>query len=413
MPPLASFLAAWLGWILLEEQPEWVAAPRPVLLGLLLALPWALAWRWHRAAARGRVCPEWRGVLFFAAPLLLHLLWLGPCGGLELLGRVDWPAALGSWAGVLPWLWFLPPLRFGEARAAGLAPAAARRLVFRQLRGILFFLLPVAVISQFWEWGSAWLVEPLGEETAERLLGLGSLALVVPLVFPVLPRALGASGRLPAWQEAARELWPGRGRPPRVLYWPTQGLIANAIAVGAGSFGWVLLSDRLLQRLDGPTVRAVLAHELSHLRRGHHLILGAGGLAALFLGEEITLLLGEDAPGSLSIFLGLGLALVPFVPASRCFEMQADLDAMTREPSLGPHLIQALVVLGGPEPRLGFRHLPPARRVEELARCLADPARAEFWHRRARRYRRLYLGAALLALLFQVLHLAGPDRGSL
>jgi len=56
------------------------------------------------------------------------------------------------------------------------------------------------------------------------------------------------------------------------VIWNTRGKLANAMLVGAIPWRrFIVLTDELLRRLDGPGVMAMVGHELAHVRRGHPL----------------------------------------------------------------------------------------------------------------------------------------------
>ncbi|CAN5771884.1 hypothetical protein BH11PLA1_BH11PLA1_04670 [soil metagenome] len=70
-----------------------------------------------------------------------------------------------------------------------------------------------------------------------------------------------------------------------VLLWRTQGTMVNGAVVGiVPGARSVLLTDALLDSLPGDQVRAVLAHELGHIRKRHLLWLGA-----IVIGTLLTL----------------------------------------------------------------------------------------------------------------------------
>lgn len=130
-----------------------------------------------------------------------------------------------------------------------------------------------------------------------------------------------------------REIW----------VWPTEGLVANAAVMGLlPGLRCVMLSDCLLECMPRQQVRAVMAHELGHVRR-HHLpwmtgvIVGcwtiAGVVAALAAEAALPYLpppaaAANDVPLEALAFardaaaLAGGLWLFGF--ASRRFERQAD-----------------------------------------------------------------------------------------
>ncbi len=417
MPRLLSLGIAFLLWTVAEEHPELAGEPEPVLLVATIAVAWLFGMRW--AAPRDRPPPEARPLGFFLLPFLNYLAWLLPCGGVRLWQDWDLPAVFSAWIGLVPWFLIQAGYRYGEGACLGLGPAGARRFAWRQTRALLLVVVPVALAAQGWESGLALLPEDpetwsSGQQLWAWAVELGVPVLVLPVILALLPTLLGAAGPLPpAWQEVAARAWrPRRGRPPRVLDWPTQGLFANALAAGFGPWKRILVTDRLQGLLREQELAAVLAHEVAHLRRGHTWTLLAGVLGGALLGTTAVDLLwaGAGPAPLLPSVLGLALGIAPLVPASRAFEMEADLDAMAGDPAHPAGLTGALTLLA-PVGRaswlavLGLRHLPPAERLRELDLCLADPAREAWWRARARRWRRL-MRALLPAGL--ALFLAGP-----
>lgn len=401
MPPYLSLLTAYALW---QALKEWTAALRPPDLAglvLLLAASWLFALRW--SAPRARRPWEATPLGAFLLPLALYGAWLAPCGGLRLVEDLRLPAILGSWLGLAPFLAMKFGFLYGEGALLRLTPAETRRYAARQTCALLLALVPFALVAQAWELRERWL--PVAENAPElrawlaEILDLAAGALVLVLVLANLRRAFGATQPATEWQPLVDRAWSGRGRAPRVWHWPTQGLVANAVALGFGRFRAVLISDRLLQRLEPAQVGAALAHEVAHLRRGHALSLSAGFLGALYGGEALLRQFWSvppEEPPVLYLAAVTLAAILPVLPALRTLEMQADLDAAAAAPEYGPLLCELLLTLGPHGSRFGIRHLPVSRRVAELQRCIADPAHARAWQRRAEAWR-LGLRALFLA----------------
>jgi Zn-dependent protease with chaperone function len=406
MPRLLSLALAYLAWAWVEEHPAWVAArPDPVGLVGTVGAAWLLGLRWSLP----RLQRPWEAgpLLSFLGPQLFALAFLAAFGGVHLWRDWELPAAVASWIGVLPYLVVQHGFRRGEAALLGLDPVRATAFAERQSQGLLLALVPLALVSQLWEWGmgalppdpAAW---TRAQEVAALVVELGAAALALPVVLLLLPRLLGATEGLPALQAQVDAGWRGSGPPPRVLAWDTQGLLPNALAVGFGSRRRILVSDALQARLEPHELNAVLAHEMAHLERRHAaaLVAGAAGAVMLALGELDRFLPAEAGVGW--GLLALLAAAPPFLFASRRFEQQADLDAIDRAPVHAGGLTAALCRLGGLHRRLSLRHPPVPKRLDEIRHCLADPARAEAHHRRAGRARMLLwglFGAGLLRLL--------------
>ncbi|MBC8329331.1 MAG: M48 family metalloprotease [Planctomycetes bacterium] len=196
-------------------------------------------------------------------------------------------------------------------------------------------------------------------------------------------------------------MWRGRGPAPRVLHWGTEGLVANALAVGFGRRKRILVSDALQGALKPFELEAVLSHELAHFERRHAAALVAGTAGAVLLVsaaiERLVPATAED-PGLGWVALALAAAALPFLFASRRFEQQADLDAIARGPAHAAGLAGALTLLGRRRPRLALRHPAADARVAEILRALAEPDRAALLQRRAERARRAMWGLFLAGL---------------
>jgi Zn-dependent protease with chaperone function len=119
-----------------------------------------------------------------------------------------------------------------------------------------------------------------------------------------------------------------------VLLWRTNGTMINGAVLGLiGPARYVLLTDALLESLPGDQVRAVMAHELGHIRRRHMPWLAAGALCSIILASaavEIALhwlapmWVYTNAGQAAIIVAGMGTGLLVFGFASRRFEWQAD-----------------------------------------------------------------------------------------
>ena len=136
----------------------------------------------------------------------------------------------------------------------------------------------------------------------------------------------------------------------RLLVWKTDGSMLNAAVMGV--FGWlryVLLTDALLETLARRQVRAVMAHEIGHIRR-HHMPWLLPTLFATILATSLIfsfvlfLFVSSDVDPALDDqpwvdFLGTAVAvLVLFMVfgwVSRRFERQADTFAV-QHPSRWP-----------------------------------------------------------------------------
>jgi heat shock protein HtpX len=111
--------------------------------------------------------------------------------------------------------------------------------------------------------------------------------------------------------------------------------MANAFAVHGGN---VVLTDFLLQRLDKREVDGIVAHELSHLRHRHPLLLFGGlvvaGAVVVFVGSSVQTLGFSLVPLWIQVSAGLTTTLLLYFLMWRRFELTADTDAvlLTQDP---------------------------------------------------------------------------------
>jgi STE24 endopeptidase len=189
----------------------------------------------------------------------------------------------------------------------------------------------------------------------------------------------------------------------QLLLWRTHGTMINGAVLGLiGPARYVLLTDALLESLTEEQVRAVMAHELGHIRRRHMLWLLAAGVCGIPLalaGVQYGLW-RIDAAWSMSDWgqaavLGLGLAavLVAFGFVSRRFEWQADAFAAQhlsgwrgrrdqRALVVSEEAAQVMVAALGsvaalnhiPRRRFTWRHGSIAARQERLMALVGRPA---------------------------------------
>ena len=431
-------LHAWLaaaGWVPTPASPT---GPL-VLAGCLLAvvLPHALSGRLAldrlgsggRSGRRGfgwlRVHERMAG----AAPLLLLLGFAaGLCAG--------WAEAARGWVGdawILDDLVILaPPL------LATFAMDLAAWPLFRRFREASLFRLadaglPIHPVPGRWAhaWarfrgGAAVLGVPLllvlgwnealeaalrsstggrlpapGSSAALALGAAGSVA-VVALCPPLLVRAL-PTVPLPAGplrDDLLGFLGTEGVRTRGLRLWLTGGAVANAALVGLlPPLRYLLLSDRLVERLPRAELLAVLAHETGHARHRHLPWLGGwavGSGAALGLGLGVAEARGftPDAASAGALTAAAVLAWAgAFGWVSRRVEAQADAHAAaavgpflgaasppgTRFSAVGVETVSSALarvsaLAGAPEARRSFRHGSIASRRAALDALLDRPA---------------------------------------
>jgi heat shock protein HtpX len=186
----------------------------------------------------------------------------------------------------------------------------------------------------------------------------------------------------PELYRVVRELATASRRPVPALHLSTTAA-PNAFAVGRGPRrGAVCVTTGLLDLLDERELRAVLAHELSHIHRRDTLAAcAAGALAgglAIVAGTAAVVGDGDDGDGAAAPLLvalfGPVAALIVRLAVSRGREYRADADAvaLTGDPD---GLVSALRKLED-----GTRAAPLATRPAQLSQAhlmIANPFRAE------------------------------------
>lgn len=236
-----------------------------------------------------------------------------------------------------------------QARPVHPMPSRWRFVVAKARSGIAPLLVPLLIPLAGSEAARVIAEGRLSPEAAElaRLAGgIAGLALLFALVPFIVPPLLGLV-RMPDGElrDDLEGLARGAGVGVRELWvWPTDGLVANAAVMGVfPGLRCVMLTDALLESMPRAQVRAVMAHELGHVRR-HHLpwmvavvvacwTLAAAAatpvarealmaLAPSFAPEEWTTLGQSVALARDAAVLAAGLVL--FGLASRRFERQAD-----------------------------------------------------------------------------------------
>ena len=188
-----------------------------------------------------------------------------------------------------------------------------------------------------------------------------------------------------------------------VLLWRTHGTMINGAVMGLiGPARYVMLTDALLEMLPGDQVRAVMAHELGHIRRRHLPWLFAAAVCSMILAWvaaslSIAVLApdwSESSAGqSLILVTGLVVGLVVFGFVSRRFEWQADAFAVQhlsgwrgrpdqRDLAISEQAVLSMTdALGAvailnhiPRHRFTWRHGSIASRQQKLMRLIGRPA---------------------------------------
>ncbi len=250
---------------------------------------------------------------------------------------------------------------------------------------------------------------PMDEATrAITLLGsVGAVALLSPLIVRwVLPTRPLPNGplrhRLESLQSGARVRLGG------IFIWNTHGTSANAMVSG---FVWplryVFLSDHLLETFTDEQIEAVMAHELGHVRGLHmvwFVVLLTGVSMVLQILEPLFNRFGQNPAGSpaaewvvlltsgVAVAGGLAVLLAAFIPLSRAFEGQADLDGarlvsggdVSSEGAarMAGALLRVAHVNGIPPEAGNLTHGSIAMRMARVMRCGGTPDSARNFDRR-------------------------------
>ncbi|KAA3605037.1 MAG: hypothetical protein DWQ01_20785 [Planctomycetota bacterium] len=404
MPRFLSLAAAMFLCLLVLEEELWLGPACREVQAFLLLLPWAWSWRWVRICDRGGFPREAGIPTLLLLPVFLYSLFMIPAGGGRwLVGLNQQSPFLATWAGLAPFLWILAASHWGESALLGVPSGRRRRFVARQLVGQFLVMIPFSLVTQVHAWGRSLFPENAELEGGWPYLAVLALEvlpilLILPPVVMLLPKALGAVPGTSLWQQVVARMWRGRGRPPRVQDWDPGVALPNALALAVGPWRRILVSRSLQGMLRIEEMEAVLAHELSHLERRHGRSLLLGFLGAILLADiGLRWLWGSSLPWYWA-WLPLVLAAFPFLLASRVFEMEADLDAAARDPSLEAGLVGALTLLGRRTQAIGFRHFSPSRRVAEIEWAGREPHRRAYWQRRAKLCRGIMRGLFLAGL---------------
>lgn len=373
----------------------------------------------------------------------LLLYWLGWRGVIEKLPVVGGSDLLRGVLGVSPFLLIL--LAVWAACFPGGKPGrhSMSSYLWTQARLFLPVMAPWAVILALMDLMG--LVAPgLGRRVQEDTLwGLGVfgvLLLVLAWAFPALVTKFWRCSPLPPGEarSSLENFFRDHGfRYKEVFLWNLlQGSMATAGIMGIfPSARYILLTPSLLSLLEPDELKAVMAHEIGHVRHLHMVFYLAFmlGLTLLLdlclraapwaLGGSLLMLQGAGIPmerwwkeGFLDpstmalaasvVFVGLAVVYLRFGFGlfSRNFERQADLYALELQGSPLP-LIRSLEKIGGFHPLVrslpSWHHYSIQERVSFLLKCQHFPGQVRAHHRKVKGLIGGYL-LLLLVLLFMV-----------
>ncbi len=223
------------------------------------------------------------------------------------------------------------------------APSRGRYVLMQVRLHLLLLLVPLMVILTLSEIINLSLAPWSDREWSAAVTDLGTLAagLTVFVFAPLMARwILGVVPMSdgPIHDDLLTVCRAHKVKVRRLLVWKTDGSMLNAAVMGV--FGWlryVLLTDALLESLARRQVRAVMAHEIGHIRR-HHMpwliaTLFATISATSLIFSVVVLLASSDVDPAVDIaprvdLVGTAVAVVVlfavFGWVSRRFERQAD-----------------------------------------------------------------------------------------
>lgn len=426
MGPILSILLA-LGALALREygvesgwRAPWIALP-------LALAPYFVAAQARGAALRGKfkASERWQRVLTLAPAACFALAVCGAGWASFIEGWIGRPVSFFEWPRFEALL-VLAPFALYEAaaidarvRLVAHGGAARGRLRAFQLRLFAAALLPLVafvLVSAAVGSSESWRVR-IEEVGLWHTLYAGVLLLALLVALPfVLAFTLDTQrvGEGPLRQlleaVAARAGFRSRG----VYLWNTGGNMANAAIVGLGArTRIVLLSDLLLELLDGRELAAVFAHEIAHARRRHVPVFAAWVLA-FFLGGDLlarSLFPGEEWLAASVLLAALGAWFLFFGWLSRRCELEADLFASELLGDPGA-IVSALERVGGQlRDVASWRHFSTARRVAFLERAAADPRFARRFQRKLKLLARLGVLSCAAVLALEGWRLVG-ERGN-
>ncbi|MCI0365916.1 MAG: M48 family metallopeptidase [Phycisphaerales bacterium] len=236
-------------------------------------------------------------------------------------------------------------------------PSRLAYVVLQARLQLLLLLTPVLVIV-----AAAEAIDMLADLVGSQSSGWASVidhggtlvaAAVVFLLSPYVARLVLDVQPLPTGElrEALEEVCRRhRVKVRQLLLWNTHGSMINAAVMGLiGPIRYILITDALIEMLRPDQVRAVMAHEIGHVRR-HHMpwlivcLMAAFLVAAIFVEGPLRAAYWFDWIGSQAMFdavtiaanvaqLAVGLTLFGWI--CRRFERQADTFAVQHLSGLG------------------------------------------------------------------------------
>lgn len=240
--------------------------------------------------------------------------------------------------------------RLDQGRAVVPSPSRVAFVVERCRSGVLLILVPIAIVIGLGE-----ALAPLAERAVRdewrewaRQGALVASALVTYVASPLLARLILRLKPMPACElhDDLIDVCRTCGvRVSGILLWDTRHAVVNGAVMGlVAPLRYVMLTDALLETLPREQIRAVMAHEIGHVRR-RHLPWMLGAMIVLVIAASLvvqwsvhaafvarwgdgaqpeTVLQAYDLTMALASLAAFGIAFVGFGWVSRRFERQAD-----------------------------------------------------------------------------------------
>ena len=321
--------------------------------------------------------------------------------------------------------------RLDEGVPVRVLPTRASYVLLQARLNILLILVPILIIVALGEVVDVLVpVDSVSGRNAplNEIASFGATLLVL-LCSPLLARVLLTVKPLPAGEvrEDLLEICRAHGvRVREILLWDTHGSMINGAVMGfLGRLRYVLLTDALLESMRRDQLRAVMAHEIGHVRRRHMpwlivamlacligpAVVVEGGLVAVSFGLPEWEQSARTTLDSVALGLTLLGAFLAFGWISRRYERQADTFAVQHLSGVRTASRDVAVETAVPDPVV-TTHAATAMQsaLEQVARLNAISPRRRSWRHGSILSRQLYL-ASLIGRPARVLPIDRQVRG--
>jgi STE24 endopeptidase len=240
--------------------------------------------------------------------------------------------------------------RLDEGLPVTPTPSRLQFVLERLRSGVLLMLVPILIVVALGEIAVPFVDARVSAEWRELAAQatLFACALTTYLVTPLIARVILSLRSMPPGElrDDLVAVCAACGvRVRGILLWDTRYSMVNGAVMGiAAPLRYVMLTDALLELLPRDQVRAVMAHEIGHVRRRHLpwmlgalivLLVAASFVVDLTIRESFDAAVGDRAPSAFvmnayrvatqaGVIAAAGLALFGFGWVSRRFERQAD-----------------------------------------------------------------------------------------